>query len=103
MHVSWTLLAKTRGIKYFNVETWMLFAPPYQNFWQRSWCLPTGRDVISADGVSGNAINDVAATTPPTCTPDECGMLPLHFCSCSNKQGLRLLEKPDVGNYAPAG
>jgi len=81
----------------------MLFAPPYQNFWQRSWCLPTGRDVISADGVSGNAINDVAATTPPTCTPDECGMLPLHFCSCSNKQGLRLLEKPDVGNYAPAG
>jgi len=28
MHVSWTLLAKTRGIKYFNVETWMLFAPP---------------------------------------------------------------------------
>jgi len=27
MHVSYTLLAKARGIKYFNVETWMCFAP----------------------------------------------------------------------------
>ena len=28
MHVLWIMLVKTRGIKYFNVETWMLFAPP---------------------------------------------------------------------------
>jgi len=28
MHVLCIMLVKTRGIKYFNVETWMLFAPP---------------------------------------------------------------------------
>jgi len=27
MHVLWIMLAKAMGIKYFNVETWMLFAP----------------------------------------------------------------------------
>ena len=27
---------KTRGIKYFNVETLMLFALPYQNLWLRA-------------------------------------------------------------------
>jgi len=27
MHILWIMLAKTMGIKYFNVETWMLFAP----------------------------------------------------------------------------
>ena len=27
MHVLWIMLVNTRGIKYFNVETWMLFAP----------------------------------------------------------------------------
>jgi len=27
MHVLWIMLAKTMGIKYFNVETWMLFTP----------------------------------------------------------------------------
>jgi len=27
MHVLWIMLVKTRGIKYFNVETWMLFSP----------------------------------------------------------------------------
>jgi len=26
---------KIRGIKYFNVENWLLFAP-YQNFWPRA-------------------------------------------------------------------
>jgi len=35
------MLAKTMSIKYFNVETWMLFGPhPYQNFWLRAWCAP---------------------------------------------------------------
>jgi len=29
---------KTRGIIYLNVETWLLFATPYQNFWLRA-CL----------------------------------------------------------------
>jgi len=24
------------GIKYFNVETWLLFALPYQNIWLRA-------------------------------------------------------------------
>jgi len=28
---------KTRVTKYFNVETWLLFAPPYLNFWLRAW------------------------------------------------------------------
>ena len=28
---------KTRGIIYLNVETWLLFAPPYQNFWLRAY------------------------------------------------------------------
>jgi len=33
MHVLWIILLKTRGIKYFNVETWMLFAHlTQQNF-----------------------------------------------------------------------
>jgi len=27
MHVLWIILVKTSGIKYFNVETWMLFVP----------------------------------------------------------------------------
>ena len=27
---------KTRGIRYSNVESWFLFAPPYQNFWLRT-------------------------------------------------------------------
>jgi len=27
------MLVKTKGINYFNVETWVLFSPPYQNFW----------------------------------------------------------------------
>jgi len=27
---------KTRGIIYLNVVTWLLFAPPYQNFWLRA-------------------------------------------------------------------
>jgi len=27
---------KTRVIKYFSVETWLLFAPPYLNFWLRA-------------------------------------------------------------------
>jgi len=27
---------KTRGIIYFNIETWFLFASPYQNFWLRA-------------------------------------------------------------------
>jgi len=39
MHVLYILLAKTRGIKYFNVENWMCFALPYQNFWLRAWTL----------------------------------------------------------------
>jgi len=30
MHVLWIMLAKTMSIKYFNVETWMLFAPPIE-------------------------------------------------------------------------
>jgi len=38
MHVLCIMLVKTRDVKYFNVETWMLFAPPpYQNFWLRAW------------------------------------------------------------------
>jgi len=37
MHVLGIMLVKTRGIKYLNVETWILFAPPYQNFWLRAW------------------------------------------------------------------
>jgi len=28
---------KRRGIKYMNVETRLLFAHPYQNFWLRAW------------------------------------------------------------------
>ena len=28
---------KTRGIIYLNVETWLLFSPPYQNLWLRAW------------------------------------------------------------------
>jgi len=36
MHVLWIMLAKTMNIKYFNVETWMLFAPPHRNFWLRT-------------------------------------------------------------------
>jgi len=28
MHVLRIMLAKTMSIKYFDVETWMLFAPP---------------------------------------------------------------------------
>jgi len=28
---------KTKGIIYLNVETSLLFAPPYQNFWLRAW------------------------------------------------------------------
>jgi len=36
MHVLCIMLVKTRGVKYFNVETWILFAP-YQNFWLRAW------------------------------------------------------------------
>jgi len=36
MHVLWIMLIKTRGNKYFNAETWMLFFP-YQNFWLRAW------------------------------------------------------------------
>jgi len=40
MHVLYILLAKTRGIKYFNVGTWMCFAPLYQNFWLRAWPMP---------------------------------------------------------------
>jgi len=28
---------KTRDIKYSHVEAWLLFAPPYQNFWLRAW------------------------------------------------------------------
>jgi len=28
MHVLGIMLVKTRGIKYLNVETWILFAPP---------------------------------------------------------------------------
>ena len=27
---------KTRGIKYLNVENWLLLFPPYQNFWLRA-------------------------------------------------------------------
>jgi len=27
MHVLWIMPAKTRGIKYFDVETWMFFPP----------------------------------------------------------------------------
>jgi len=27
---------KTMGIKYSNVETLLLIAPPYQNFWLRA-------------------------------------------------------------------
>jgi len=34
-NVLWTMLAKTKGIKYFNGETWMLFDHYYQNFWLR--------------------------------------------------------------------
>jgi len=30
---------KTRGIEYLNVDIWLLFAPPYQNFWLRA-CAP---------------------------------------------------------------
>jgi len=30
---------KTRGIIYLNVETSLLFATPYQNFWLRAWPL----------------------------------------------------------------
>jgi len=29
---------KTRGNIYLNVETSLLFAPPYQNFWLRACC-----------------------------------------------------------------
>jgi len=29
--------SKTRGIIYFNVQSWFLFVPPYQNFWLRAW------------------------------------------------------------------
>jgi len=29
-------LVKTRGVKYFSVETWILFFPPYQTFWLRA-------------------------------------------------------------------
>jgi len=36
MDVLWIMLAKTMSIKYFNVETWMLFAPPYRSFWLRA-------------------------------------------------------------------
>jgi len=25
-------------MKFSNVETWLLFAPHYQNFWLRAWC-----------------------------------------------------------------
>jgi len=32
MHVLCIMLVKTRGVKYFNVETWMLFAPPLSKF-----------------------------------------------------------------------
>jgi len=28
---------KTRGIIYLNVETSLLFAPSFQNFWPRAW------------------------------------------------------------------
>jgi len=28
---------KTRSNKYWNTETWFLFAPPYQNSWLRAW------------------------------------------------------------------
>jgi len=28
---------KTRDIIYLNFETWLLFAPPYQNFWLHPW------------------------------------------------------------------
>jgi len=31
---------KTRGIVYSNVEIWLLFAPPYQNFWLRACAGP---------------------------------------------------------------
>ena len=34
---------KTQGIKQSNVETWLLFAPPYQNFWLRVCVQPAGR------------------------------------------------------------
>jgi len=27
---------KTRGIKYLNTDTWLLFAPPLSNFWLRA-------------------------------------------------------------------
>jgi len=27
--------SNTRGIKYLNVDTWLLF-PPYENFWLRT-------------------------------------------------------------------
>jgi len=30
------VFSKTRGIIYLNVESWFLFAPPYQNFWLRA-------------------------------------------------------------------
>jgi len=30
---------KTKVIQYFNVETWLLFASPYLNFWLRAWLL----------------------------------------------------------------
>jgi len=37
MHVLCIMLVKTRGVRYFNVDTWMWFASPYQNFWIRVW------------------------------------------------------------------
>jgi len=40
---------KTRGIKYSHVETWLLFAPPYQNFWLRAW-LWHGRPSVPCTG-----------------------------------------------------
>jgi len=33
---------KTRGIKYSNVETLLLFAPPFKKFWLRAWLTEAG-------------------------------------------------------------
>jgi len=35
-------ILKTKGIIYLNVESWLLFAPPNQNFWLRTWTILSG-------------------------------------------------------------
>ena len=40
MHVLCIMLVKTRGVRYLNVETWMWFGLPCQNFWLRACGVP---------------------------------------------------------------